>query len=1169
MKKSIKKYKSICSYCGVGCGVEVTKDLESNLTIEGDKNYPVNNGMLCAKGFTLNYVVNNTSDRLLYPQIRSNKNDHLKRVSWDEAMIKAAEKFRFFIDKYGPDSVAFYVSGQCLTEEYYLINKLTKGFLGTNNIDSNSRLCMSSAVVGYLKSLGEDSVPICYDDIELSDTFFIAGANPAWCHPIIFKRIDKYKEKNPHVKVIVVDPRKTQTCSIADLHLQIQPGTDTFLYHAIAKLLIESEKIDLGFINNHLDGYQDYKKEVLSKSIQEYSLICDIPIVQIKEAAKIIGDSKAFISMWAMGLNQSGQGVNKNLALIALSLITGQIGKPGAGPFSLTGQPNAMGGREVGALANLLAVHKNLDNAIDRQDVATYWGVDKISGTKGLSATEMFKALGSGKLKAVWIVCTNPLVSLPNSNQVENSLAKAEFVVVQDISNKSDTIKYADLVLPASGWFEKEGVMTNSERRMSYLHKGIDSQGEALPDAEIICKFANAMGFHGFNYQNTEDIFKEHAQLTKGTKIDISDLTYERLKKSSIQWPYNKTTDNGTERLFTDYQFYTPNKKAQLYTIGIENISEQITKDYPLILTTGRIRDQWHTMTRTGKVNKLNRHMPTPFLEINRHDAKKRDIKDGAIIEIFNQKGKVKVHAVVTDTIKKGVVFLPMHWGKILDDSFGRANNITSDIIDPISKEPDFKYATVEVTKYQKPKQKIVIIGAGSGAYRFLDTYREINSDDEILIFSNEGESFYNRVLLPDYINSKFSWEILLKVKKEKFAAFKAKLYINTTITAIDNKKKEVIDHNGHIYSYDKLIISTGSRAFVPPSVPIHFPCVFTLRSKKDADNLKNYIDNNANVVIVGGGLLGLELTNAIKKIARKISIVELNSTLMQAQLDDISSGLLKKHIEENNIDLYLNDQVEEIIYEDSKLKTVCKLKSGKTLQCTAIVYAIGTRPNIELAKEIDLVCGRGIKVNEYLQTSDPDIFAIGEVAEFKDKLNGTVAAAEAMADIASKYLSGDNLSIYQGTIAMNILKFSDLDLCSLGTMVLAGDKNEYEEIILLDKAKKYYKKCIIWQDKLIGAILMGDKLEFAEYKSLISLKIELGENRNMLLKGKSNSKKMEGKLVCSCANIGDKNIEAAIKKGFTDLKSLCDETGAGLACGSCKAEVKDILEKNLCLEQK
>ncbi|MDO9552869.1 nitrate reductase [Rhodonellum sp.] len=1155
--------KSTCSYCGVGCGIIVQQDKKGKIKVKGDPDHPVNKGLLCAKGMNLHYVVEDRSDRLLYPQMRRGKGHPLERVDWDTAMSRAAAVFKSIIQKFGPDSVGFYVSGQCLTEEYYLVNKLAKGYLKTNNIDTNSRLCMSSAVMGYIQTLGEDTVPVSYEDIEIADCFLVAGANPAWCHPIIWRRIEKHKELNPGTKIIVVDPRVTQTCDLADLHLQIFPGTDVVLYQAMGRCLIESGDIDLHFIQNHTDGFEAYQNVVMQKSLEESALICGVSVSDIQLASSYIGESKGFLTLWAMGLNQSADGVNKNLALIDLNLITGHIGKPGSGPLSLTGQPNAMGGREVGGMATLLSAHRKLDNPEHRKEVADFWGIEELPDKPGLTATQMISALEEGTLKAIWIICTNPMVSLPDSKRVEEAMKKARFVVVQDISSKTAGIPFADLVLPAAGWAEKEGTMTNSERRISHLSKILNPPGEALPDAEILIKFANKMGFSGFDFPDAAAVFKEHAALTKGTNIDISALDYGILKeRGSVQWPFVSTDQPPSVRLFTDKKFPTPNGRAQIRISGAQNQHEATDPDFPLILTTGRIRDQWHTMTRTGKVSKLMKHIDTPFLEIHPHDAKQRGIAEGDTVVVKGRRGEVRIHAKFSDKIRVGVVFLPMHWGKILENDFARTNNITGNAIDPVSKQPDFKYSVVEVAKFSKPKEKIIVIGAGAASYRFIQTYRELNDLDEIHVFSQEKYPFYNRVLLPDYVNQHKTWEDLQKFKAGEMELMDMHLYLENGIEAIDKLNKTVTDQKGRVHHYDQLIMATGSRAFVPNDAPMYLPGVFTMRNRQNADALVDYLGGNGHVLIVGGGLLGLELAASLREISIEVTVIQLASRLMERQLDPVASALLREKIEEMGVQLYLNNQVNQLEQKPGEQGMKVHLKSGISLDVNAVVYAIGTRPNAELAKSAGLNCGMGVRVNDYLQTSDPCIFAMGEIAEHRQKLNGITAAAEQQADVAARFINGDLLSIYKGTVSMNILKFADLDLCSLGIPEIPVNAEGYEEILLIDTAQTYYKKCIVYQDKLVGAILMGDKSEFAEFKILIEDKIELSEKRQELLRGKSDKEALLGETVCSCGGVGTGNLENAIGSGATDFRQLCQITGAGLGCGSCKPEIRNILKQ-------
>ncbi|MNK22328.1 Nitrate reductase [compost metagenome] len=1152
-----------CCYCGVGCGIVVSKDNHQQITVTGDESHPVNKGMLCSKGMNLHYTVNDKTDRLLYPQMRYNKNMALQRVSWDVALERTAAVFKTLIKKYGADSVAFYASGQCLTEEYYVVNKLIKGFIGSNNIDTNSRLCMSSAVVGYKMSLGEDSVPISYDDIELADCLFVSGANPAWCHPILWRRVEAAKEKNPNLKIIVSDPRKTQTCSLADIHLQLNPGTDITLHHAIGRCLIEDGKVDVDFIRLSTNGFQEYRDIVFKTSITDAAIVCGISEEDIRVASALIGNAKGFVTMWTMGLNQSVIGTQKNLSLINLNLITGHIGKAGSGPFSLTGQPNAMGGREVGGLSNLLPAHRNLINESHRNEVEKFWQIPlgTINAKPGLTATEMFEELNTGKLKAIWILCTNPLISLPDVRVAEAGLAKAKFVVVQDISNKVETLKYADVVLPAAAWAEKEGTMTNAGRYISYLNKIVEPPGEAIADAEIICRFAKKMDFSGFDFQNSAAIYNEHAALTEGTHMDISGLNYAILKeKRAVQWPYPKnSTGSGTARLFTDHQFYTPDQKANIHSFDDKNTSEPLTPTHPLILTTGRIRDQWHTRSKTGKVNKLNKHISESFLEIHPVDAKARKIKDNDVVEVSSLRGDVRVKAKFSEDIKPGVLFMPMHWGLILGSDLNRVNNLTNNLVDPVSKEPDFKYTAVQVKLYEKARQKIIVIGAGAGACGFVKSYRALNTTDDIEVFSKENLPFYNRVLLPDYIIGTLPWQNLVKMSDSEEHDYRIKLHRGLVIDKIDKLNKTVTDSNGKIHSYDVLLLATGSMAFVLKDIP-KLAGIFTMRSRDDADRFNEHIATfRGKVVIVGGGLLGIELATSLVETGFKVAIIQRISRLMGRQLDALGSELLHEELISKGIEIFYNDEVDRILGVQNI--TGIRLKSGLSIECETLVIAIGTVPNIELIKEAGIDCQRGVIVDEYLRTSQKDVFAVGEIAQFEGDLYGITAAAEQQAAIVASFLTGDIAKYYSGSLLMNILKMHSLAVCCLGLPEIPNGDPAYEEIVFIDRTKRYYKKCIVHHDKLVGAILIGDKSEFLEFKNLIENKMELSEKRLQLLRSGSTAEPIIGKTVCSCNNVGEGNLINKIKAGCTDHLQLCQLTGAGMGCGSCRPEVKAILD--------
>jgi ferredoxin-nitrate reductase len=1168
---STTSIKTTCSYCGVGCGIIATKDERGHLSVEGDPDHPVNKGMLCSKGRNLNYVVQDHTDRILHPEMRLHRLHPRQRVSWERAMQRAAAVFKSIIAEHGPDSVGFYVSGQCLTEEYYLINKLVKGFIGTNNIDTNSRLCMSSAVVAYAKMLGEDLVPVAYEDLELSDCLFVAGANPAWCHPILWRRVEAHKAANPEVKIIVVDPRRTDTCAIADLHLQLIPGTDVLLYHAIARQLWNDGRADHDFIRDHTEAGENYIRILKDINLRKAAKACGVPLDQIKLAAKYIGNAKAFMTMWAMGLNQSKVGVEKNGALINLHLLTGQIGKPGAGPFSLTGQPNAMGGREVGGMSSLLAAHRVLSNPADRKEIADFWGVEQLPAKPGLSATQMFEALESGKMKAVWVICTNPAVSMPNANQVERALNKARFVVVQDISHRSETAEYADLLLPAAGWLEKPGTMTNAERRVSYLAPLAKPPGTARTDVDILSDFARHMGYSGFFFDDVSEVYDEYVRMTAGTNIDVSGLSHRRLREEgSFQWPVPHPTHPGTPRLFTDHRFATENGRARfLSTASHLQPIPRSPADKPYILTTGRLRDQWHTMTRTGKVARLRRHQPGPLLEIHPLDAYDLELADDQLALVTSGFGKVIVRVKHSTSIRQGVVFLPMHWGKTLNASSTRANNLTDDQVDPYSKQPNFKFTYVSVEAYRKPKERVVVIGAGAAAYRFVSSYRQRNRTDEVVVISKEPNAFYNRVLLPEYISDHLGWESLEKMNATIQRKLRFDLLTGLTAEHIDREQKVILTNDGATHPYDRLIIATGSRPFVPRDVPTHLPGVFTMRRREDADGLKEYlrlgdasVPRSRHVLIVGGGLLGLELAAALREANVRITIVQRSNRLMERQLDVTASLLLAREVQNRGIQIYFRNEVETVFSDKDHDSLRVTFKSGKELDCSAIVYAIGTRPNLEIGREAGLDCGRGIAVNDRLCTSDPAIYSIGEVAEWRGQRFGITAAAEQQADILANYLAGDDNAVYDGSVLMNILKFDKFDLCSIGEVNPPSGDASYEEIVFRDTSQNYYKKCIVRNDRLIGAILLGDKNEFSEFRALIEERIELSEKRKELLRSGTTKAPLLGRVVCSCNNVGKGNLLQAIGDGAHDLKSLCTATGSGLGCGSCKPEMQLILEE-------
>ncbi len=705
--------KSTCCYCGVGCGVIIESQNDKIIDVKGDPNHPANFGRLCTKGATL-HLTAKLDARALYPEMRLTRKASRKRVSWDTSLDFLANKFANIIEKYGPDAVAFYISGQLLTEDYYVFNKLAKGLIGTNNVDTNSRLCMSSAVTGYKATLGADAPPACYEDIDHANCLFIAGSNTAFAHPIIYRRIEDAKANNPNLKIIVVDPRRTDTALAADLHLAILPGTDVALFNGLLHVMLWEGLLDINYIRQHTEGFDVLKETVREYTPKMVSDICGIREQDIIQAAQWFGKGPS-LSMYCMGLNQSIHGTDKNAALINLHLATGQIGKPGAGPFSLTGQPNAMGGREVGGMANLLSGHRDLANVEHRVEVAKLWGVDDVPAVPGKTAVEMFDAVKSGEIKAIWIACTNPAHSMPDLNNVLEALNAAELVVLQDAFNNTDSNQYADVLLPASTWGEKEGTVTNSERRITRVNPAIAPPAEARHDWAIMVDFAQrleqklAKKSQLFPYATTEQIFNEHRETTRGRDLDITGLSYTLLNEQGPQqWPFVSGDRVGKARLYSDGIFQKPNGKAQFVNAVYKSTSDKTDARHPLHLLTGRLRDQWHGMSRTGTIAQLYNHVDEPVISMNKDDMTRRLLKTGDIVKLSNKRGKLNIRVQQSDEVKPAETFIPMHWGSQFMSGLG-VNALMPAAFDKTSKQPELKHTAIKIEKLELPWQMTVM----------------------------------------------------------------------------------------------------------------------------------------------------------------------------------------------------------------------------------------------------------------------------------------------------------------------------------------------------------------------------------------------------------------------------------------------------------------------------
>ena len=697
--------KTTCPYCGVGCGILATVDQAGGITIKGDPEHPANYGRLCSKGAALAETLG-TEGRLLYPEVEGTAH------SWDNALAYTAKRLLSVIAEHGPNSVAFYVSGQLLTEDYYVANKLMKGFIGSANIDTNSRLCMSSAVAAHKRAFGADTVPCAYEDLEQAELITLVGSNTAWCHPVLYQRISKARKQNPNLKVVVIDPRKTATCDIADLHLPVSPGSDNYLFNGLLAYLDTNNYRDQAYIDNSTECL-DAALSAAQAQVPDLTTVamkCGLQQILVEQFFQLFATTARCVTVFSQGINQWSYGTDKGNSIINCHLLTGRIGQAGMGPFSFTGQPNAMGGREVGGLANQLAAHMNLNDVQHRELVKTFWQSPGIADDEGLKAVDMFDAMATGDIKAVWIMATNPAVSLPNADKVRAALAKCELVIVSDCMRETDTSRYAHVLLPARAWGERDGTVTNSERRISRQRAFLPTSGTAQPDWWIISQVAQRMGYgDAFAYDNPADIFKEHAVLSAYRNQGQRDFNLAGLSKldeaeyqqlSPIQWPVVEQGQAGTVRMFADGKFFTPSGKAQFIAVEDHAPAYAVDENYPLVLNSGRIRDQWHTMTRTGKSARLSGHIYEPFVALHPQDASQTNIQEDSLVKVISRWGEIIVRARVSAEQRIGSVFIPMHW----NDQYASKSYVdalVNPVVDPVSGQPEFKHTPVRIKSYQ------------------------------------------------------------------------------------------------------------------------------------------------------------------------------------------------------------------------------------------------------------------------------------------------------------------------------------------------------------------------------------------------------------------------------------------------------------------------------------
>lgn len=683
--------RSTCPYCGVGCGV-ILSPAGNGLTVKGDPDHPANRGRLCSKGSALGETVG-LAGRLLSPVIDG------AEVGWDSALDHVAARFRQTVAAHGPDSVAFYLSGQMLTEDYYVANKLMKGFIGSANVDTNSRLCMASTVAGHIRAFGADTVPGTCEDLDEADLIVLVGSNLAWCHPVLWQRVEAARAARG-TRVVVIDPRRSVTAEAADLHLAVAPGADVALFNRLLASIADRGLTEAGFLS-HVTGAE----EAIAAACAETG-DTGLPHADLARFIDLWCRTERVVTVFSQGVNQSSSGTDKVNAILNCHLATGRIGRPGMGPFSVTGQPNAMGGREVGGLANQLACHLSLENPDHRAAVADFWNAPRMAERPGLKAIDLFRAVGDGRIKALWIIHSNPAVTLPEADAVRAAIAGCDFVVVSDVTGATDTARLAHVLLPAAAWAEKSGTVTNSDRTISRQRAALPPPGQARPDWWALAQVARRMGFAGFDWDGPAAIFREHAALSGiagslGRDFDISgkaavsDAEYQEMEP--FRWPFTAARQGG--RFFADGRFLTPDGRGRMVAVTARPPAARPAPERPFRLNTGRIRDQWHTMTRTARAPRLNKHLGEPFVEVNPADALRLGLAPFSLAEVTSGSGRAILRVVITDRIASGQLFAPMHWSGETAPT-GRIDAVIAAATDPLSGQPESKAAAVNLAPW-------------------------------------------------------------------------------------------------------------------------------------------------------------------------------------------------------------------------------------------------------------------------------------------------------------------------------------------------------------------------------------------------------------------------------------------------------------------------------------
>ncbi|MDO9355179.1 MAG: molybdopterin-dependent oxidoreductase, partial [Solirubrobacteraceae bacterium] len=1155
---------STCPYCGVGCGIIATVEAGRLLQVRGDTAHPVNEGRTCRKPIELPAAAHSRA-RALVPKRREARDAPAAAVDWDRATGEIAARLLAIREAHGPGAIGFYISGQLLTEDYYAVNKLAKGVIGTNTVDSNSRLCMSSAVAGYRDTFGFDGPPPGYADLDVADHLLLLGTNTAACHPIIWGRIQARMASGG--EVVVVDPRQTATARAADLHLPVAPGGDLALLLGMIHVVDRDGLVDRDFRARALDGVDAFLEEARAWTPDRAAAESGVAAELIVDAARRFGSANRAMALWSMGANQSTQGTRINRALHALCLLTGNIGRPGTGPLSLTGQPNAMGGREVGGLADLLPGYRNIKNAEDRAAVSAHWQLDAIevaagiSDQPGLVASDLFEALERGTMKAIWIVATNPVVSFPDAARVKRALERAELVILQDAYEPTETSRYADYLLPAAQWPEKEGTMTNSERRVSRVRAAIAPPGQARPDWEIFAAVGRAMGAEAaFSWSGAADVHAEFARLTAGRACDQTGLSHARLDRDGpLQWPVPATpagtSDHpGTPRLYEDLTFPTPTGRALLTAPSVDGPAEPADDDFPLRLTTGRLAGHWHTMSRTGRSSALRSADPEPLLEVHPDDLGEL-AADGDLVRVRSRRGWVVLRVKVDDTIRPGTVFAPFHWGELFaTPGAGAVNAVTIDATDPTSRQPELKGCAVRLESVSRRARhsvvrptRLVVVGGGPAAVAVLEAAFEHRppSDWTTTVLCGEDTPPYDRIALSRALAPTGPRDLELR-PPGWYRERGVRLALGTPAAVVDTAARHVICETGERIPYDKLVIATGSRVATPPILGLGLHGVIRLRTDLDAARIRDAAKPGSTVAVVGGGLLGLEAAAALAEHGAQVTVVHGGPRLMERQLDAGSARWLHRQLGERGITCHVDARCEELVEWEGRVVGV-KLQTGEVIPADLVVMATGVSPVISVAARAGIATERGIVVDDQLRTSAPDVWALGECAQHDGTVYGTWAPIAEQAKVLGADLSGRPAG-FRGRPQPTKLKVPGVDVFSCGTPTGEVGDPDLDEVVAIDSRAGTYRRLVFSGRDLVGAVLMGDLSLAGQLTKLLEEGGALPDDvLDGLVAGLPPDPTLE--LVCSCKSVTGGDIAVAIAGGAGTVEAVRECTGASSGC--------------------